>query len=138
MKDLNKITHWYEHLSQETLEEIDNFYTEEVFFKDPFNELIGREKVKNIFQHMFTSLNEAHFVFVETLLQGNSAFITWDFIFKFKNVQYKIHGSSHLKFNELGKIFYHRDYWDVGEELLLKLPIIKSIYKVFQKKLSLK
>lgn len=138
MNDLNKLTQWYEHLSEATLKDIDNFYSENVFFKDPFNEFTGREKVKSIFEHMFTSLNEAHFVFIETIQQGSSAFITWNFIFKFKDAQYKIHGSSHLKFDELGKISYHRDYWDVGEELLLKLPLIKSIYKIFQQKFALK
>ncbi|GIT03869.1 MAG: hypothetical protein CM1200mP28_11280 [Deltaproteobacteria bacterium] len=29
------------------------------------------------------------------------------------------------------------DYWDVGEELLLKIPLIKSLYGFFQNKLAL-
>ena len=29
-----------------------------------------------------------------------------------------------LRFGEDGKVNYHRDYWDTGEELYAKLPLI--------------
>lgn len=35
-----------------------------------------------------------------------------------------IRGVSHLRFGEDGKVIYHRDYWDTGEELYAKLPLI--------------
>ena len=53
------------------------------------------------------------------------------------SVEHKIHGSTHLKYNVESKIIYHRDYWDVGEEILLKIPLIKIMYRYIQKKLAL-
>ena len=35
-----------------------------------------------------------------------------------------IHGVSHLRFDDEGKVTYHRDYRDTGEELYAKLPLI--------------
>ena len=35
-----------------------------------------------------------------------------------------IRGVSHLRFGDDGKVTYHRDYWDTGEELYGKLPLI--------------
>jgi hypothetical protein len=31
---------------------------------------------------------------------------------------------SHIRFDASGKVNYHRDYWDTGEELYAKLPVL--------------
>ena len=136
MKSLNDLQKWYETLSKDNLTDIKDFYDNEVFFKDPFNEIHGREKIEKIFKDMFHKLERPHFVFIDTIQNGNQAFITWDFIFTNKKETYTIHGSSHLKMNADGFIIYHRDYWDVGEELLLKLPVIKNLYGFLRKKIG--
>jgi hypothetical protein len=59
------------------------------------------------------------------------------FFLSIKGTEHKIHGSSHLKYNGESKIVYHRDYWDVGEEILLNIPFIKIMYSYFQKKMAL-
>jgi ketosteroid isomerase-like protein len=136
MKSLNELYVWYEKLSKESVENIKDYYAEEAFFKDPFNEVLGREKIQHIFNDMFIKLENPHFYFIDKIEQGNQAFVTWNFIFVIKQKTYTIHGSSHLKLNESMMIIYHRDYWDVGEELLLKVPLIKNLYGVIRKKMG--
>ncbi len=137
MINLNALKKWYETLNTQSLHEIETFYKEEAFFKDPFNEVTGREKIEKIFEHMFEKMQDPRFVIVEMFQENEQAFLTWDFVFTMNSREYKIHGSSHLKISE-SKIIYHRDYWDVGEELLLKLPLVKQVYGFFQKQLSTK
>ena len=86
---------------------------------------------------MFITFKNPHFVFIDTIENSEGIFLTWDFNLSYKEKLFKIHGSSHLKLNDEEKIVYHRDYWDVGEELLLKIPLIKSLYGFFQNKLAL-
>ena len=86
---------------------------------------------------MFITFKNPHFAFIDTIENSEEIFLTWDFIFSYKEKLLKIHGSTHLKLNYEEKIVYHRDYWDVGEELLLKIPLIKSLYGFFQNKLTL-
>lgn len=136
MKELTKLYEWYENLSETSLSNINSFYTPDAFFKDPFNEVNDLKKIERIFRHMFNQLENAHFVFIDKIEQNNQVFVTWNFIFINKGKTYIIHGSSHLKLTEAGLIFYHRDYWDVGEELLLKLPLIKNLYGMFRKKIG--
>lgn len=136
MSNVKKIRDWYEDLRPETLDKIDVLYGEDVYFKDPFNEVTGLLKVKSIFNHMFIALENPKFIFVDLFENGDNAFVTWDFVFKIKNNEYKIHGSSHLKFNSEGKIIYHRDYWDVGEELLMKIPVVSYLYSILRAKLA--
>lgn len=136
MKSLTELYEWYEKLTKESLEKIDDYYAERAFFKDPFNEVVGREKIKHIFKDMFNKLENPHFDFIDKVEQGNQVFVAWNFIFVSKQKTYVIHGSSHLKFDESMMIVYHRDYWDVGEELLLKIPLIKNLYGAFLKKIG--
>ena len=85
---------------------------------------------------MFETLEKPHFVILDTIENSGSAFLTWDFFLRIKGREYKIHGSSHLKFNKENRIVYHRDYWDVGEEILLNVPFIRLMYSFFRKKLA--
>ena len=137
MIDVSKIKTWYENLDKNSLDEIENYYENDVFFKDPFNEIDNRDNLKKIFHHMFENLEKPHFVFIDSIEKKDQAFLTWDFHIKYNSKDYMIHGSSHLKFNKKQKICYHRDYWDVGEEVLKKIPFLKFIYAFFRKKLAL-
>lgn len=136
MKNLDKVTSWYETLSKASLTKINSVYTKDTFFKDPFNEFYGSDKIERIFKDMFDKMENPRFVFIDKFEEGAQAFTTWDFLFSLKGTSYKIHGSSHLKFNSDGLIIYHRDYWDVGEELLLKIPVVKSLYGMLRKKIG--
>ena len=137
MDSLTEFKEWFLNLNESTLGNIGSFYDENVYFKDPFNEFNGREKLKKLFIHMFITLKNPHFVFIDNIENSEGVFLTWDFIFSYKEKLFKIHGSSHLKLNDEEKIVYHRDYWDVGEEILLKIPLIKSLYGLFQSKLAM-
>ena len=137
MNNLKEFTIWYENLELESLDEIDLFYDENVFFKDPFNEFKGRENLMKVFAHMFENLENPHFVILDTIANSDGVFLTWNFYLKFKGRGHKIHGSSHLKYNKGNRIVYHRDYWDVGEEILSKIPFIKFLYSYIQKKMAL-
>ena len=137
MNSLTEFKEWVINLNESTLDDIVSYYDENVFFKDPFNEFNGREKLKKLFFHIFITFKNPHFVFIDTIENSEGIFLTWDFIFSYKEKLFEIHGSSHLKLNDEEKIVYHRDYWDVGEEILLKIPLIKSLYGFFQNKLAL-
>lgn len=136
MKNIKELFDWYETLTPASLKDIDNFYATQAFFKDPFNELIGIEGLTKIYQDMFEKLEKPHFKFIDRICDDDQIFLTWDFTFAIKGKEYLIHGSSHLKLNDKLLIIYHRDYWDVGEELLLKIPVIKNLYGPLRKKLS--
>ena len=53
--------------NESTLDDIVSYYDENVFFKDPFNEFNGREKLKKLFIHMFITFKNPHFVFIDTI-----------------------------------------------------------------------
>lgn len=136
MEKIDCIKLFYENLKKDDLDKLDEIYDENSTFKDPFNELDKLEDIKKIFIEMFEELENPRFIFIDEIKNSKSVFYTWDFIFLKSGKEYIIHGSSHLKLNEKQKIYYHRDYWDVGEELLLKIPLVKNFYGLLKNKLA--
>jgi limonene-1,2-epoxide hydrolase len=134
--NLDKLIHFFESISQENTVDLKQIYTDDVFFKDPFNEVIGIQHVITIFDHMFHQLDQPRFVVTTHVSQGDQAFLTWDFLFKMKRFNRNeqcIRGASHIRFAADGRVSYHRDYWDVAEELYEKLPLIGSVMRGLKK-----
>ncbi len=130
---LSRAVNFFEQLNAADIPRMNTIYAGNATFKDPFNDVIGVEKIKPIFGEMFDTMHEPRFNFITIVEQGNDAFLTWDMTFRVKkykpNETMTIHGASHLRFDADGKIGMHRDYWDAAEELYAKLPLIGTLMR---------
>ena len=130
--DLKNLILFFETIEAGNIEQLAKVYTEDVFFKDPFNEVRGLTEVVRIFSHMFEQVDSPRFVVTTHVLQGDQAFLTWDFLFRmkrFSTAEQCIRGATHLRFGSDGKANFHRDYWDAAEELYEKLPLLGSVMR---------
>lgn len=129
---------FFENLSPQRLPELETLYSADAFFKDPFNEVKGTAAIRHVFSHMYVALNDPRFEVKTCFGQGNEAFLAWHFIFRFKDTRPQewqcIRGSSHIRFDEDGRICYHRDYWDAAEELYEKIPLLGGLMRWIKKK----
>lgn len=121
---LHKLADWYETISLDNLSQLSDLYTDDCYFKDPFNETRSRADIDRIFRAMFDTLESPRFLIDEMIGDGNKAFLAWRFEFAWRGRQMTIQGGSHLRFAGDGRVEYHRDYWDVAEELYEKLPVL--------------
>jgi len=129
----------FEHLTREDLPRLGEIYTEDVLFKDPFNEVEGQAAVQAVFAHMFDALDEPRFVVRDVIVQGDQCLLTWDFMFRFRRYRYElqtVRGASHLRFATDGRIAQHRDYWDAAEELYEKLPAVGMLMRWLKRRAS--
>lgn len=135
-----RVVAFFESLSPLSLDRLDAFYTPQVWFKDPFNEVRGIAAVRQIFSHMYTALDRPRFVVTDCIAQGDQCFLTWNFEFRFRKFDQgtlqTVRGGSHLKFTADGLIDYHRDYWDAAEELYEKLPVLGRLMRWLKKRAS--
>jgi steroid Delta-isomerase len=135
--DLELLVQRFEALSPETVGALSELYSEDAFFKDPFNEVRGHRAITDIFEHMFKQVNEPRFVVTRKIVQNEDAFIAWDFLFRPKGnrqTEQCIHGSSHLHFEPDGRVNYHRDYWDTAEELYEKVPVLGTLIRFLKRR----
>lgn len=130
--DLQRVIDFFESISTDSVLTLTSIYTEDVWFKDPFNEVRGIEPVQRIFTHMFEQVDQPRFVITQSVLQDEHAFLTWDFLFRmrrFATEEQCIRGATHLRFDIAGQVNYHRDYWDAAEELYEKLPLVGGLMR---------
>lgn len=124
---------FWETLTRERVAALEEHYTAEAYFRDPFNEVRGIAGVRGIFDHMFATLHEPRFAILQVVEEGSDAFFVWDFSFRVKSwkpeVTQKIHGSSHIRYAPDGRVSYHRDYWDAAGELYAKLPVVGALMR---------
>lgn len=115
-------------------------YTEDAYFRDPFNEVRGIDKLKHIFSDMFVRLIAPKFSITETIQEGNRVLLVWDFTYRIKALKpeqaRKIHGSSLIRFAEDGRVNYHRDYWDAAGELYEQLPVVGVLMRWLKKRMA--
>jgi ketosteroid isomerase-like protein len=129
---LRRARDYFETLSLETAQGLDVLYTDDAWFKDPFNEVQGVPAIRHIFVHMFSQVDAPRFVVLEAVAQDGQAFITWEFRFRmrrWRKGEQCIRGCSQLHFAADGRICRHRDWWDAAEELYEKLPVLGSLMR---------
>ena len=135
---VDAIVVFFETLSPASLARIGAIYAANARFKDPFSEVQGLPAIVGVYTHMFESLHTPHFVVTGRVLQERECFLTWNFCFRFKNIQpaqeQTVRGCSHLVLDDQGRIATHRDYWDVAEELYEKIPGLGALMRWLKKR----
>lgn len=133
---LARLVAFYEHLSVENLAQLGAVYAPQARFKDPFNEVEGHAAILAIFEHIFVQVDAPRFIVLDSMGQGEQAFLTWEFRFRMKRWvtgEQCIHGATHVRFDAQGRVLSHRDYWDVAEELYEKLPLLRSFMRMLKR-----
>ena len=137
---LDPLIRFYHDLTIEHVARFPEYYAEDAWFKDPFNEVRGVAAIQRIFTHMFRQVAEPRFVVTDKVVDEASAMLVWEF-----HVQIRLwgrgeamvmRGVSHLRFDAAGKVNYHRDYWDTGEELYMKLPALGTLMRGLRRALA--
>lgn len=135
---LARLIDYWQTLTPSTVNAITAIYATDAYFRDPFNEVTGSEKIRHLFADMFVRLNEPVFNITETIEEPHGALLIWDFTFRIKalkpQVTRRIHGSSHIRFAADGRVQYHRDYWDAAGELYEQLPLLGVLMRFLKKR----
>jgi hypothetical protein len=133
-----RIAKLFEQLTPDSVPQLLQLYAPDARFKDPFNDVRGLPEIERIFRHMYVALDQPHFVVTHQLVDGEQAFLVWEFRFRFKRFDTQtwqtVRGSTHLQLNAEGLITLHRDYWDAAEELYEKLPVLGSVMRWLKKR----
>ena len=137
---LTPLIRFYHDLTLESVARFPEFYAADAYFKDPFNEVRGVAAIQRIFSHMFRQVGEPRFVVTEQIGDAQGVMLVWEFYFRIRlcgrGKTQVMRGVSHLRFDDDGKVNYHRDYWDTAEELYMKLPGLGAVMRGLRHVLS--
>ncbi len=131
-----EIARWFESLQPEMLDSIGDIYAADAIFTDPFNDVIGVDSVRQIYAHMFASLDSPGFVVNTIVVEAEQAFMTWSFNFRRASTPYSIAGCTHFRLDASGRIALHRDYWDAAREVYEHIPLLGAMLRVLRRRLK--
>ena len=129
----------YQALGTDDLSSLESLYSEDVHFEDPAQALQGRKTLMNYFASMFKNLDSCSFKFHQTLISDTDIFMSWTMFISHpklrKGETIRVEGGSFLK-TRSGRIFYHRDYFDMGAMVYEQLPVLGAIVRKIKQRLG--
>lgn len=129
----------YQSLGVDNTEMLANVYAKNIQFIDPLHEVNGYQALQQYFSNLYTHLSHCDFEIIEVLTHGDAAAIYWHMSFSHKKLNkgkmITVEGHSHIK-GFKGKVYYHRDYLDVGAMLYEHIPLLGKVILNVKKRAS--
>lgn len=120
----------YHTLGNDNLDEVESLYSEDIYFEDPSHAIQGKSSLLKYFAKMFKNLKTCEFKFHKTITNGTDIFMSWTMFLHHprlnKGKVIRVEGASYLRTRN-GKIYYHRDYFDMGAMVYENLPLLGKI-----------
>ena len=127
---INNYLNLFSNLNKENIKKFDDLVVKDIIFIDPFNNIKGLDNFKNIFYHMFDTVEEPKFDIVDYAQNKDHIFLKWKMTFYAFKATQTIEGMSDITLNKEGKIISHLDYWDSLNGIFIKLPFLGFLYKI--------
>ncbi len=129
----------YQNLGRSNLDEVESLYTDDVYFEDPAHGIQGKTALLDYFQTLFVNLDTCSFKFHQTLSDGSNIFMSWTMFLVHPKLSggetIRVEGASYLKTRN-GRIYYHRDYFDMGAMLYEHIPLLGRIVHSIKQRLA--
>ncbi len=133
---------FFESITPARIDQARTLVTEDVRFKDPFNDVRGLDKFLKILEKMFEDADDINFRMREIAGDGPVYFLRWHFTClpksQFLKGEWHIDGMSVITLTDDGRVKEHVDYWDTGEYLYDRLPVIGALLRFLRRPLVLK
>ena len=127
----------FEEISQERLIGIEAFISDDIHFKDPFNELNGIKQFRRLLVKTLRDVKNPQFNVTHKAWSNGVLFLRWSFNGKVKFLgHWNIEGMSEIQFNSDGLVNEHIDYWDASENFYNKIPFLGTIIQIIRKRLK--
>ena len=128
----------YQKLNKDNFHELAKIYSKDVIFIDAVQEIQGLDALQRYFSKLYKNISFCQFDIEQSIVQQGQASIIWTMTFAHKKLKsgqrISVNGCSHLKFAD--KIYYHRDYLDMGQMIYEHLPLLGSAVKFIKKRVG--
>jgi ketosteroid isomerase-like protein len=137
---MEKFLRIYENLSADNLQTLKSIYRDDVRFIDPAHEINGIENLTAYFSALYRNINSIHFSFCEPMVSENMGYVSWKMIFSHKKLaggkEITVDGVTYLEFDLQDRVYYHRDYFDLGAMLYEHVSLLGRFVSSIKKGLG--
>ena len=133
---INRYIDFFENLTGDTLPELKNLVTTDVRFRDPFNDVVGAARMQNVFTNMLRDTEKPKCTIYCKVVDAQYCFIKWTFAAQSRVGPLQIDGVSEIVLDDSGRVKKHIDYWDTGETINEKVPIIGPVLRFIRRRIG--
>ena len=130
---------FFETLSPNSLQDLDDLCSADVRFRDPFNDVTGTERFRAVLAKMFRDVADPRFEVTDRATSGQTCYLRWVFTFRSggpSGRHQRIDGVSEIQFDVTGKVIAHLDYWDPGAHVYERIPLLGALVRIVRRRLS--
>jgi limonene-1,2-epoxide hydrolase len=135
----SRLVEAYQRLGEGDSALIEALYADDIYFEDPTQGTQGKAALMMHIDRTFSNISNFSFKSHRMLTSDNDVFISWTQIFNHKKLArgktLRVEGATYLKTRN-GKIYYQRDYFDLGAVVYENLPILGPIIKLLRSRLK--
>jgi hypothetical protein len=128
--------HYLETLTPESLGRLPDYVSENVRFRDPFNDVTGVEAMTGVFAHMFETLGSVRFMVTTSAMADRRCLMSWRFEARLRGRALSFDGMSEVRFDDDGRVIAHFDHWDAGSAIYERLPVIGSLLAALRRRIA--
>jgi hypothetical protein len=138
---VNRSTEFFKKLDGDHLQLVDEFYDQDVEFQDPVHKVHGAAGMKKYYGQLYQNVKSVHFEFSQTVAEGQSVVLVWKMFLQTDKLnggkEFSVDGTSVITFGgPLRKAIKHRDYFDLGEFIYERIPVLRSVIEMIKGKLA--
>ncbi len=137
---VEKSKDFFHKLNKDTLGLVDQFYDPNIHFQDPIHELKSAKEIKDYYGKLYKNVRAIRFVFTSEMESGSSVALFWQMYLTTDALnggkEYRVDGMSKIDFGANGLATYHRDYFDMGDFVYERIPVVSNLIRFIRGKMA--
>lgn len=134
---IERLKCYYNDFRDADLNCLGDYYSEQVVFKDPVQELHGLLALQDYFNELSAHLQTCQFEYIDQLVTADTAYLKWNMHFRHRKLGSKrisVRGITQLQFNDV--IYYHEDIYDMGSMIYEHVPGLGHMLRWIKSRLA--
>lgn len=140
LSNIDRAKNFFDRLRVDQLSLVDDFYDAQADFRDPLHELKGAAAIKAYYASLYKSVESIRFDYSRAYATGAVVTLEWTMRLRapaLASEEVIVDGVSVIEFGGTqGKVIRHRDYFDMGEFVYERLPVLKHLIKAIKKRFA--
>jgi len=117
------------------LDRLDEMFTPDVRFSDPFSDVSGHAGLRAVFGAMFADMEAPRFEVLDIAPTPRGGYLKWRFTGQLRGGALDFVGTSEVEVRD-GLIARHTDYWDAARGVYETLPVLGGLLRLLRRRIG--
>ncbi|QXM25297.1 nuclear transport factor 2 family protein [Elioraea tepida] len=126
----------WEGLRPGTIDHLLSLAAPDIRFRDPFQDVRGRDGLKRVLTHMFERVPNPRFTVTDRAFGIEAGYLRWTFAWGAGAGGKRIEGMSEVHLGADGLVTAHLDHWDSGSQFYATLPVLGPVIRLVARRVA--